>query len=95
VGDDFSIGKELGIYCIGDMVANKGPPSAQNARIQGEYLARYFNSGFDKNFLETNKFEVKSAGKLVHLLKDTYLESEYYSGFIPWIVNGIIEWVNK
>ena len=93
VGNNFAI--KDGIYCIGDMVANKGPPSAQNARLQGEYLAKYFNSGFDENFLETNKFEVKSSGKLVHLIQDTYLESEYYSGFVPKFVNNIIEWLNQ
>lgn len=95
VKDDFGIGNNLGIYCIGDMVANKGPSSAQNARIQGEYLAKYFNSGFDEKFLQTNKFESKSMGKLVHLSDDTYLESEYYSGFIPGFVNILIEWINK
>lgn len=95
VEDDFSIGNNLNIYCIGDMVANKGPPSAQNAKMHGEYLAKYFNSGFDKNFIQTNKFESKSKGKLVHLLDDTYLESEYYSGFVPEFVNNLIEWLNK
>jgi NADH dehydrogenase FAD-containing subunit len=94
VGDDFGIGNNLGIYCVGDMVANKGPSSAQNAKIQGEYLARYFNSGFDKEFLKTNKFESTSKGKLVHLVSDTYLESEYYSGFVPGFINDIIEWLN-
>ena len=95
VEEDFSIQKNLGIYCIGDMVANKGPPSAQNARIQAEYLAKYFNSGFDENFLKSNKFESKSKGKLVHLVNNTYLESEFYSGFIPGFIDKIIEWTNK
>jgi hypothetical protein len=72
------------------MVANKGPSSAQNARLQGEYLAKYFNFGFDENFVLANKFESTSKGKLVHLIQDTYLESEYYSGFIPKFVNGIL-----
>ena len=96
VGEDFSFRKDLGIYCVGDMVANRGPPSAQNARLQGEYLAKYFNSGFDENFLLTNKFESITKGKLVHLLKDTYLESEYYcyNGFIYGFVDKLIEWMN-
>lgn len=94
VREDFSIKSDLDIYCIGDMVANKGPSSAQNARIQGEYLAKYFNSGLDKDYLQKNKFEIKSKGKLVHLLSDIYLESEYYSGFIPEFLNKIIEWLN-
>jgi NADH:ubiquinone reductase (non-electrogenic) len=95
VEEDFSIQKNLEIYCIGDMVANKGPTSAQNARIQAEFLAKYFNSGFDENFLKLNKFESKSKGKLVHLVNNTYLESEFYSGFIPGFIDRIIEWTNK
>lgn len=94
VEEDFKIKSDLDIYCIGDMVANKGPSSAQNARVQGEWLANYFNSGFDKEFLRTNKYEIKSRGKLVHLINDIYLESEYYSGFIPKFIDKIIEWIN-
>lgn len=92
--EDFSIKEDLNIYCIGDMVANKGPSSAQNARIQGEYLAKYFNSGFDKKFLKTNKFESTSKGKIVHLLNETYFDSKYYSGFIPKCIDNLIEWIN-
>lgn len=95
VGEDFSLKPNFPIYCIGDMVANAGPPSAQNARIQGEWLAMYFNSGFDNKYFQTNKFESTSKGKLVHLVNDIYLESEYYSGFIPGIIDNIIEWINK
>lgn len=94
VEENFKIKSDLDIYCIGDMVANKGPSSAQNARVQGEWLANYFNSGFDKEFLRTNKYEIKSRGKLVHLIDDIYLESEYYSGFIPKFIDKIIEWIN-
>ena len=94
VSEDFSIGFSTGIFCIGDMVGNMGPPSAQNARLQGEWLAKYFNSGFDKEYLKLNKFESVSKGKLVHMVSNTYLESEYYSGFIPGIIDKIIEWVN-
>ena len=34
VEDDFSIRKDLGIYCIGDIFENKEPTSTKNARIQ-------------------------------------------------------------
>lgn len=95
VEEDFALKQGLDLYCIGDMVANKGPPTAQNARHQGEWLANYFNSDFDKNYLKTNKFESKSKGKLVHLIADTYLESDYYSGFIPRFIDKLIEWINK
>jgi len=34
------------IYVIGDACKNMGPPTAQNARQQGQYLAEYFNAKF-------------------------------------------------
>lgn len=98
VEEDFSIGKDLGIYCIGDMVGNRGPPTAQNAKSHGEWLAKYFNSGFDPKYPDTNKFESRSKGKLVHLPNGLFMESEYYNGFVPGIldkfVDKIIEWIN-
>jgi len=36
------------VYALGDIVAKKGPPTAQNAKQQGIFLAQYFNSGFIK-----------------------------------------------
>lgn len=94
VCDDFTLSPGMNIYCLGDMVSNKGPPSAQNAKIQGEYLAQYFNSGYDNKFLQSNKFVPKSKGKLVHLVGNTYLESKYYNGFVPEFINTLIEWMS-
>jgi NADPH-dependent 2,4-dienoyl-CoA reductase/sulfur reductase-like enzyme len=34
------------IYALGDIVANRGPPTAQNAKQQGLYLANHFNNRF-------------------------------------------------
>jgi len=50
VGLDFSLKTNNIIYCLGDMVGNAGPPTAQNAKNQGIWLAGYFNSGFDADF---------------------------------------------
>jgi NADH dehydrogenase FAD-containing subunit len=92
VEPDFSIKEHPNIYCLGDMVSNAGPPSAQNAKNQGIWLAEYFNSNFDNQFIKSNPYKVKSNGKTVHLSNNTYLESEYYSGFIPKFIDKIIEW---
>lgn len=92
---DFTIGTNPDIYCIGDMVANSGPPTAQNARLQAKWLAQYFNSGFDKKYLETNKFNPDSIVKLIHLNSHTWLESKYYTGPIHKYVDGIIGWFSK
>lgn len=84
--DDFSIGDEKNIFCIGDMVSNKGPPTAQNAKQHGIWLARYFNNY--KQIQE--KYEYKEQGRLLHLYDKTYLESDYYNDFLPTIMNIIV-----
>ena len=35
------------IYAIGDVVAGYGPPTAQNAKQQGAFLAHHFNNNFE------------------------------------------------
>lgn len=93
VEPDFSLKNNNMIYCLGDMVANAGPPTAQNAKNQGIWLARYFNSGFDANYIKSNQYEIKSKGKLVHLKDKIYLESDYYSGFVSNFIGKIINWI--
>jgi demethylphylloquinone reductase len=92
VNADFSFGVNSEIYCLGDMVGNQGPSSAQNAKNQALWLAGYFNSGFDAEYIKSNPYQIKSKGKLIHLANGTYLESEYYSGFIPAFIVKLIEW---
>jgi NADH dehydrogenase FAD-containing subunit len=91
VGLDFSLKTNNMIYCLGDMVGNAGPPTAQNAKNQGIWLAGYFNSGFDNDYIKSNPYKVKSNGKMVHLKDKVYLESEYYSGFVSNLVAKIGE----
>lgn len=83
VNKDFSYGKKsTGIFCIGDMVGNMGPPSAQNAKHQAKWLAKYFNNNFDSDWLKQNPYKIESKGKLIHLEDTRYLESGFYTGFI-------------
>lgn len=95
--DDFTIRTDKkfddypNVYCIGDIVSNHGPSSAQNARLQGEYLAKYFNSGFDKNFITNNKFKSIIKTQLVHLIDKIYVQSIYYQGWIPKFTEKIID----
>lgn len=92
VEPDFSLKSNNMIYCLGDMVGNAGPPTAQNAKNQGIWLAGYFNSGFDVDYVKSNPYKVKSKGKMIHLKDKVYLESDYYSGFIPGFIANIVEW---
>lgn len=91
VEQNFSFGANDDIYCLGDMVGNMGPPTAQNAKNQAIWLAGYFNSDFDAKYEKLSPYKVKSNGKLIHLANGTYLESKYYSGFIPDLVVKLIE----
>ena len=91
VSEDFTIDPDKQIYCIGDMVANKGPSSAQNAKNQAKWLAGYFNFDFDSSYLKSNPYKVESKGKLVHLDKTIILESDYYVGNIPKSIDKLIE----
>ena len=87
----FGTGTNDTIYCLGDMVGNMGPPTAQNAKNQAIWLAEYFNSGMDDEYIKSNPYKIKSNGKLIHLANGTYLESKYYSGFIHELVVQLIE----
>ena len=91
VESDFSLKDQNSIYCLGDMVSNAGPPTAQNAKNQAQWLAEYFNSDFDLEYIKKNPYKVKSNGKLIHLANKTYLESKYYSGYIPSFIIKLIE----
>jgi NADH dehydrogenase FAD-containing subunit len=93
VEPDFSLKQNNMMYCLGDMVGNKGPPTAQNAKNQGIWLAKYFNSGFDENYIKSNPYEIKSKGKMIHLKNKVYMEFESYSGFVPNFVAKITEWI--
>lgn len=95
VESNFSLkNQQNSIYCLGDMVGNMGPPSAQNAKNQGIWLAKYFNSGFDNDYLKSNPYEIKSNGKEIHLANHTYFESKYFCGFIPKFFHKIIDYFN-
>lgn len=49
------------IYAIGDVVAGMGPPTAQNAKQQGTFLANHFNN----NFEEKNPYKYNEKGRVI------------------------------
>jgi NADH dehydrogenase FAD-containing subunit len=85
VKEDFSlpISADDSIYCIGDMVANMGPPTAQNAKYQAKWLGEYFNARKSDIYLDHNPFLVQSKGKALHFHDRMYIESDYYNDFVP------------
>jgi NADH dehydrogenase FAD-containing subunit len=96
VNDNFAIDSDklnkstnTNIHCLGDMVANKGPPTAQNAKHQAQWLANYFNNNMNINKVEP--YKTKSYGKVLHLKDKLYIESDYYTGFMPQWMDTMIE----
>lgn len=94
VNDNFAISSDkliklTNIYCLGDMVANKGPPTAQNAKHQAQWLAKYFNNNMNINKIAP--YQIKSNGKVLHLKDKLYIESDYYTGFMPQWMDTMIE----
>jgi NADH dehydrogenase FAD-containing subunit len=91
VKDNFSIDEEGNVHCIGDMVANKGPPTAQNTKNQAKWLSKYLNNNKKNNEM----FNVEEKGKILHLGNRMYLESVFYHGFIIHPISDIIEYIMK
>jgi hypothetical protein len=89
--DRFSVDSNLkfkdSIYAMGDIIASKdhGPPTAQNAKQQGEYLARFFNNDFvgpDYKYIER--------GKIIHTKDWIIIETRYGSFRVPYLFEPLI-----
>ena len=77
------------IYAIGDIVASKelGPPTAQNAKQQGHYLANHFNNNFN-----SEPYIYKEKGKIIHSKDWIIIESDYGTFRIPHFIQPIIDY---
>lgn len=93
VNDDFSIGSKSNIYCLGDMVSNKGPKTTLNTINQGKWLAYYFNN--DKNYEKTGEYKIKDLGKVIYTNDSIYIENKYYTGYIKKYLDIIIDFIYK
>ena len=80
------------IYAIGDIVASKdhGPPTAQNGKQQGIYLANHFNNDF-----KSKPYEYKEKGKIIHSVNSMIIETSFGTFNVPnqfkFIVDYFIE----
>jgi NADH dehydrogenase FAD-containing subunit len=77
------------IYAIGGIIASKdhGPPTAQNAKQQGEYLAKYFNNNF-----EGVPYKYKEKGKIIHTKDWLIIETSYGTFRLPYFIEPIIDY---
>jgi NADH dehydrogenase FAD-containing subunit len=63
------------IYALGDIVAARGPPTAQNAKQQGIYLAKHFNNDFKSQ----NEYKYDEKGRVLDTNDSIVVE---YRGYI-------------
>jgi len=87
--DRFTVDSNLkfkdSIYAIGDITLS-GPPTAQNAKQQGEYLARFFNNDFvgpDYKYIEK--------GKIIHTKDWIIIETKYGSFRVPYLFEPLLD----
>jgi len=86
VDKNFNFNKS-NIYALGDIVAI-GPPTAQNAKQQGYYLANYFNNDF-----QGEPYEFKEKGKIIHSKDWIIIETNGYGTWrLPHFVQPIIDY---
>ena len=58
------------VYALGDCIQGHGPPTAQNAKQQGLYLANHFNS----KFTDTTPYKFKEKGRIIDTPSCIYVE---------------------
>ena len=77
------------IYALGDSV--KGyPPTAQNARQQGIWLANHFNSGF-----KTDPYQYHERGRILDLTYTIFVEIQGIVWQIPYFLTPVVRWALK
>ena len=78
------------VYAIGDSVIGKGPPTAQNAKQQGHYLATLFN----KDFQHTD-YKYDEQGRVLDIATGYIVETQGHVFYVPsWLsffVNAVRE----
>ena len=77
------------IYAIGDSIAGRGPPTAQNARQQGSYLAQHFNGGF----VGKEPYRYQELGRCLDLTEGLLIEVLGCSFFIPSVDMAALLWM--
>lgn len=77
------------IFVLGDACKNKGPPTAQNARQQGNYLAELFNSRFTKK----TPYTFNEIGRCLDLGDGLLFELYGLLFFVPHLDWQELSWV--
>jgi len=80
------------IYALGDCV--KGyPPTAQNAKQQGIWLAQHFNDGFINN--NNNTYQYRERGRLLDLTYAIFIEYQGIVWHVPYFLTPLVRYALK
>jgi len=74
------------IYALGDIVASRGPPTAQNAKQQGLYLANHFNN----NFKSLNDYKYNEKGRVLDVTDSLIVEHRGYVMNLPPLFRTVL-----
>jgi NADH dehydrogenase len=74
------------IYALGDIVAARGPPTAQNAKQQGLYLANHFNNDFNS----TNDYKYTERGRVLDITDSILVEYNGYNMTLPPLFRTVL-----
>jgi len=83
------------IYALGDCV--KGyPPTAQNAKQQGIWLAHHFNSGFaSSNNSNNSPYQYHERGRLLDLTYAIFIEYQGIVWHVPYFLTPLVRYALK
>ena len=74
------------IYAIGDVVVGRGPPTAQNAKQQGVFLARHFNNGRPT----TDSYQYTEHGRILDMSDCLLVEYRGYLFTLPAFARSLL-----
>jgi len=76
------------IYVLGD-VSRQGPPTAQNAKQQGQYLADVFNFG------KPGPYQYKELGKVLDTTDGYLIEFKGFIVYVPYFLRPLVDWFRE
>lgn len=74
------------IYALGDIVAARGPPTAQNAKQQGTYLANHFNN----DFKSSNAYKYDEKGRVLDTTESILVEYKGQTMTLPPLFRSVL-----
>ena len=76
------------IYVLGD-VSRQGPPTAQNAKQQGQYLADVFNFG------KPEPYQYKELGKVLDTTDGYLIEFKGFVFYVPYFLRPLVDFFRE